>query len=79
MNTKGYLKKIVTAGVLKSYNKMSLFLFSKLVSIGVLCDVWLCACAELYNTFYECLKYRASGASEGKKMKCYINCQIDLH
>ena len=25
--------------------KMLLFLFRRLVSIGVLCDVWICACA----------------------------------
>ena len=44
---------------------MPLFLFSKLVSIGVLCDVWICAYAELYNTFYECLKTeRAERARE---------------
>ena len=44
MNTKG-MKNCNFRG--KSYNKMlNVVLFSKLVSIGVLCDVWICACAR---------------------------------
>ena len=42
MNIKGYLRKIVTSGV-QVVIKCCCFLFSKLISIGVLCDVWICA------------------------------------